>query len=136
MTIHISTTSLFNLYREEKAASLDVLADNFPHFKEWKLDYIAELESDKLNIVVDFSEIADVEYTGPKSATGNANSTQPKVKSKLTNMDKARTIYNDMYELENELPKRKVAIERLVTELGISKACASTYEHKIKQKYS
>lgn len=145
----LPTNSLFDLYKKEKE-SMDDELDPFPKFKAWKEIYLRERqeEMDDINIInillMDDEEATkhledDTTTVVPKVATKIVPPTKPKVKSTktkpLTNMDRARTIFQQLVDAAEEMPTRKEVMTAFMDQLKVSKACSSTYHHNIKQKY-
>lgn len=136
--VPLSAASMFELYKKEKAAMDDEL-NPFPIFADWKVKYANE-RADEMEAVADSvaamieaedNQIVQVEDTPVVKPTPKIVKNKP-----LTNMDKARTMYQQMVDELDELPARKDVIATFISQLKVSKACASTYHYNIKQKYS
>ena len=142
MTKVLSAPSLFELYNDEKADMEDSLTA-FPSFKVWKKQYLQERTTEMETVVVDDVETHEL----PAEFQMEEDNDLPKTKAKpvitkptqkkkgLSNMDKAKIIYKDMISDTGELPERRNVIEAFMSKLKISKACASTYSHNIKQAF-
>lgn len=142
--VPLSTASLFELYKKEKAV-LDDELNPFPTFSVWKLQYAKE-RADEMDAVADSvksllaAEEALAGVVQKRDETTPKPTTPPVLKvvkkKKLTNMDKARTIFQQMVDESDEMPIRKDVMAAFMKQLKVSSACASTYHHNIKQKYN
>jgi len=145
----LPTASLFDLYKAEKADFDDGIAD-YPTFRVWKETYLTERQVEMDNTDISEIEVLDdattnkelngdeepTKVTKPATKVATPKSpTQPK-KKKLTNMDLARTIFQQMVDESDEMPTRKMVMEAFISKLQVSAACASTYHYNIKQKYN
>lgn len=153
----LPTKSLFDLYLKEKE-SMDDELNPFPKFKEWKEIYLRErqeemdatdtddvyvMDDEEVNRRLeadDLIEQVDEESTQSTSKKDKVTTPKPATKSTknkpLTNMDKARTIFQKMVDESDEMPTRKEVMTAFMDQLKVSKACSSTYHHNIKQKYT
>ena len=136
----LSAASLFELYKMEKEALGDDLT-SFPSFSEWKVAYVTDRATEMDDVSESVKAILKAESVSVEMSfqedTPNKPS-QPTIvkKKKLTNMDKARTIFQQMFDEFNEMPIRKDVMAAFMKQLKVSTACASTYHHNIKQKYN
>jgi len=137
----LSAASLFELYKTEKDVMEDELTP-FPTFSEWKVTYAADRDVEMEDVSESVKAILAAE-TAPLEMTFDDDTTKkptppPKLTKKkaLTNMDKARTIFQQMFDESNEMPVRKEVMAAFMKQLKVSTACASTYHHNIKQKYN
>ncbi len=142
----LPTASLFDLYKSEKADFADELTE-FPTFRVWEETYSTERDEEMASMDVGemytmddepiYEELDSPTPHQPKTVTEPKPTPTPSTKGKkLTNMDRARTIFSNMVGPDNALPTRGDVIARFMSELGVSKACSSTYHHNIKQKYA
>ena len=134
----LTHASMMDQYQEERLENEDPLFP-FPSFAEWKQTYlIARQQEMDETVIEDFvpRDFPEPTITIEKVSVVPVRMTRVKAKAGSgSNMDKAKEIYKSLIG-PNGLPQRKEVMALFMQNLGLTKACASTYAHNIKQIHS